>query len=426
MPIRTYTGISLQNYITNLLGSENGGTSSYVESSQANGAVTGSFNGVQSGEDVACSSQFNVEILGNFDFDQFPAIPANALITSVKYKVSGTLTGNANADSTPGQDGNCRICLSIAIFRGVDQSGELLEDILLAGSDDDGGINGTFSANVNVSDNYTTEQVFDYSGSPIDKATLVTEHGDIAIYVGNGDIINFLSSFAEARNFTAGSTADFSYGVTINGFQMIVEYQSGTEVIDITVNPSGGPVESGQPLIISSATLAMEGLTFAALIGDKVIPITSKINDDGTVTLEAPYPASEECFDCLGTCPECEDCFTACENDLDSQACIECLEGCYGCLENCLESPEFAEACIESSGEVTGDLPFILIAADPGQQFDGSVILGEFMIYTFEGSGIYKFVPGKTNDTLYNSIRNGSTYDVKIPNPFAKTSFFRS
>lgn len=38
-----------------------------------------------------------------------------------------------------------------------------------------------------------------------------------------------------------------------------------------------------------------------------------------------------------------------------------------------------------------------------------------------ERSGIYKIVPGKRNDTLWNDLSAETTTDVKIPNPFIKT-----
>lgn len=62
-------------------------------------------------------------------------------------------------------------------------------------------------------------------------------------------------------------------------------------------------------------------------------------------------------------------------------------------------------------------------ATSTGTQFSGSVALGPLLtIYFTDGSGIYRLVAGKTNDTLYVND-TGNTIDVKIPDPFAKIAF---
>jgi hypothetical protein len=56
-------------------------------------------------------------------------------------------------------------------------------------------------------------------------------------------------------------------------------------------------------------------------------------------------------------------------------------------------------------------------------QFSGTVTLGKLLtIYFVNAPGIYRLVPGKVNDTLYD-IENGGTIEVQIPDPFAKTGF---
>lgn len=64
-----------------------------------------------------------------------------------------------------------------------------------------------------------------------------------------------------------------------------------------------------------------------------------------------------------------------------------------------------------------------LSAIGNGVQFSGSVALGTLDILDTNGSGIYELVPNKSNDTLYSDHRDGTTVDVKIPNPFGKTGF---
>lgn len=64
-----------------------------------------------------------------------------------------------------------------------------------------------------------------------------------------------------------------------------------------------------------------------------------------------------------------------------------------------------------------------ITATGNGVQFSGSVSLGSLTVLTTNGSGIYVLTPGATHDTLYSSLRDGTTRNVKIPNPFIKTGF---
>jgi hypothetical protein len=59
-----------------------------------------------------------------------------------------------------------------------------------------------------------------------------------------------------------------------------------------------------------------------------------------------------------------------------------------------------------------------------GNIFSGSEEIGTLFILLEDGSGIYRIVANKTNDTLYvNAPVDDTTVDVKIPNPFIKTGF---
>lgn len=55
--------------------------------------------------------------------------------------------------------------------------------------------------------------------------------------------------------------------------------------------------------------------------------------------------------------------------------------------------------------------------------FTGSVPLAPITISFADTSGIYNITRGKKTDTLYNSARDGTTVEVAIPKPFAKTGF---
>jgi len=71
----------------------------------------------------------------------------------------------------------------------------------------------------------------------------------------------------------------------------------------------------------------------------------------------------------------------------------------------------------------------LLIMANqiPETMFIGSVLLAQVNIQLVNGSGVYTLVPGKTNDTYYDrSVSPVDTLDLKIPDPFAKSGFFKS
>lgn len=64
-----------------------------------------------------------------------------------------------------------------------------------------------------------------------------------------------------------------------------------------------------------------------------------------------------------------------------------------------------------------------LTALVESTEFSGSVPLGSLTILFENGSGVYQLTPGKTNDTLYNPDRDGSTTDKAFPSPYGKTGF---
>lgn len=211
-----------------------------------------------------------------------------------------------------------------------------------------------------------------------------------------------------------------SVGISLVNFRLIVTYTSGP--VTYTLTPAGGDVEIGQTVVVSGPNASE--LTYAALQGNQVIPIIPKIINGNEVTLEIPVFPTDPCFDCVGDCPTCDDCFTACSENLEGEDCIACMQSCLDCLTDCLEDLQLSEECQQSTqGPVGGPTPITIIANVP---FTGSVPLGNFIVLVANASGIYRFVEGKTNDTIYQASRDGDTYDVKIPNPGARTGFFRS
>lgn len=69
--------------------------------------------------------------------------------------------------------------------------------------------------------------------------------------------------------------------------------------------------------------------------------------------------------------------------------------------------------------------PTTLTITITSTQFSGSVTLGTLItIYFTSGSGIYTFVTGKLNDTVYIEADLPNTVDIKIPDPGGRTGFF--
>lgn len=217
----------------------------------------------------------------------------------------------------------------------------------------------------------------------------------------------------------AGNTSETA-SFTFAGIRITVTYESG---IEMTLSPTGGNIEIGDN--ITATGPGASELEYAMLQGTLVIPLIPKIISETQVLLEIPTPPTDPCVDCFGDCPNCDSCFTVCDTDLTGEACQACVQACLDCLTECLENLQLAEECQQSIGDpLTAPIPVVIICGGPG--FSGTVVLGNFIILVANGSGIYRFSFGKTNDTLYHATRDGTTYNVKIPNPGGKTGFFRS
>ena len=413
MPSRTYTGVDVLNYILD---------DSLTTHSSANGSSSASItpvsqfvlSGVGAATDsntpAAESFHTTLQAIASGDLpytDPLIGIPDGATIQKITINVSGSGNGNASASSGITVSASATAFLTVEFPSGVilppDQGyndGEVL-------------FNEPLSAVVSASG--SSPGSFEINLPNITKAQLITDYGSI--------IVNIASAGSGGSDGVAGTggAGSAAAALSLNNFTLIVDYTD--PAIDITLVPSSGNVEPGQSITITGP--GVENFTYAALQDDKVIPITPKVIGPDEIVIPVPVPPKEDCEAALADCPECEECFDACQEDLNSEACQKCLENCFDCLEEVMEDYENAEECQESQQD---DPPvnIVIICGDPtGTQFTGSVPLGNFTIIVANASGIYRLVDGKTNDTLYATARDGSTYDVKIPNPLGKTGFFR-
>ena len=116
-------------------------------------------------------------MVGNLNFDLFPAIPDNALISKVEIQVDVEASGTASTSATGG--------VSRVASSGVDavalvyRQGSPLADIAFAISSSqylESAIISPLNSSASASDadHYTATQTFDYSGAPINKEDLIS------------------------------------------------------------------------------------------------------------------------------------------------------------------------------------------------------------------------------------------------------------
>lgn len=416
MPTRTYQNIDFINYVSTEV--VNNGTDLVTVNPFSNFHVTLSAAGnkaIAAPGTIQSTNNIIYNMSAQLDFDVFPAIPAGAQITKIEVQVDVEGNAVANATVTGLDDTNVDASGLIGVYTFID-SGELPDVRFQHAANDPAP--GELEAEITVTgfDHYTATQTFDYSGVPITKGELITLFTNWLIQLQ----MNANATAVIGALSVSSGTTDETAGLTFTGIRVTITYTDGPVAIALT--PSGGNVEKGQT--ITAEGPKADEQTYFAVIDNKVIPINPKIISPTEVLLEVPYPASDPCFDCFGDCPQCDDCFDACEADAESDACAECMQACLDCLTQCLENLQLAEECQQSTGTTGETTTTVVIYC--GTQFGGSVELGSFNILVANGSGIYRFTMGKTNDTVYKADRDGTTYDVKIPNPGGTTGFFRS
>lgn len=411
MATRTYTNTDFINYIAGFTSNSGSNTAIATVFSNFNFVIAASgANTADPPNGLEDAAIYVYEASGDLDFALVPTLPEDALISEVEVKIDIAVSASAASSSTTV---NPFPCYAGGVTRGKTFLGVVeLTDLEFENINEDGPGTTPRSASVSDFDHYTAEQIFDFSGSPINKATFET---DFLSWLVQLEMI--WQGSADIGGPATGTSSETS-GFTFTGIRITVTYEGG----GMSMSPSSGNVEPGQSLTVTGPDA--DTLTYAAIIGDNVVPIIPKIISPEEVLLEVPYPPSDPCFDCFGDCPECEDCATACGEDIDGEDCQACMENCLECLTNCLESLALSEACQQTTQSDPEVPPVIVVVC--GTQFGGTVTLGTLTVLVAEASGIYRFVDGKTNDTLYATARDGTTYDVKIPNPGAKTGFFRS
>lgn len=426
MPQRTYNGIDLINYFTNVQHNFDPIPATPSTPSQGVALLFVSYTWSGGPDSISCTSY--IDIFGELDYSVFPAIPAGALINEIDFSWSINSVQAAASDNGPAP-GNQSSAAASALFTAnlggfpFTASGQSVQDAQSA--------YGPVNASVNINDNFNNHSIITFN-PPITKAELQTAYFQLQLHIGFDG--SGISAYADGIDTVSASITGT---VSVSNFNLVITYENGPISSGITITPGSGNVEPGQILVVTTDPTNpnapdLEELDYAAITSDgKVIPIIPQfIYDPETgeiiqVWLEAPYPAADPCFDCFPGCPECTAAFASCE-DLSSDECAEAMQECLDCLVNCLEDLQLAEECQQSSGNPPESPVLVIIIASGGTQFSGNVTLGSFVILVANGSGLYRFTTGLAHDTLYTADRDGTTYNVKIPNPGARTGFFRS
>lgn len=259
---------------------------------------------------------------------------------------------------------------------------------------------------------------FKRNGSTV--ATFTTSSNSLDSDLGAITNLALVTSTFGVESFTVDGGNTGAWDVRIEGEYSLVTF-------NFTVTPTGS-LDQGRRISLT-ADIRLGGVSIGYQQGGQLIPIEPAVQTDDEIIFELPEFATPLCLECFNSCPECDDCVTACADSLESEECQNCIDDCFDCLLDCLEDADLTDDCLGSIAEDGEDpVPLILVISEPGRgrQFSGTVPLAAFTILVARGSGIYRFIPNKANDTLYNSERDGETHDVKIPNPLGKTGFFRS
>lgn len=410
MPERTYSGIDLEYYDT--IFTAGFGPNPATPGTPSQGVLS-LFISVNwpGGSDSIYSASY-LQAFGYFNYSAEPdPIPAGSLISEIDFSWSIHAALAASSNNGPGP-GNQSIAECRAKFNAIIGSESMVNNNVDE-QDSNSGF-GAVNASVNIDDDFSIHTIITFD-PPISKIDFQDGYSQLALHVGMDE--PGLNAFADGIDTVSASITG---AMNLDNFTLKVTYEEGPT--QFTVQPPGGDQPPGQILTVTGPGAAEQDYFFET--EDGIIPVKPKIVGPDEVIIELPYPATDPCLDCFPECPSCDAAFAPCDADFTSEACQEAMQECLDCLAACLEDLSLAEECQESSHNPPSTPPIVTLVV--GTQFSGNVPLGQFTILNADGSGLYRFVIGQRHDTLYAPDRDGTTYDVKIPNPGAKTGFFRS
>lgn len=463
MPSRAYTGIDFIDYSNGVnynAGSIAAGHTFFSQMSELVNANGGASDAGHNSCTAAVTVNCEFYILTELDFSSFPTIPDDSFISEVElrfdyiYSLSGNSSAAGQVNDSRNSDGS-RLNVKVG-------SGGLQTTLVLVQNDFNEQIigGGSSSMSASIADAYSVPHTFDFSSAPISKAELISRFGQwIVEFQINSQ--SWAGAFHDGTgdDGSISTSASLDVSMRLSGVQIQVTYGDAPIAIAVAT-PASGDLQPGQIITVSSdpnnpdnpdpedpnypdnvepydpneeytpfdpLAINLIDIEYVAITeSGRIIPLIIQIINPYTVIIQIPPPSTQPCLDCIPDCPECVAAFAPCDEDLESDDCIAAMDECLDCLIECLEDLQEAEECNESTGQPPEVPVVVVIYCYGGTQFNGRVPLGTFTILYANGSGLYRFTTGKKHDTLYHGDRDGTTYNVKIPDPGGKTGFFRS
>lgn len=304
-------------------------------------------------------SRVTFKVGGSFNFQTFPEIPLTARITNVKLRYAANAVGLADGTYDATSPNN-----NVFAAVGIDFADNSGNPYLY--KDFDASINQlqalTASASITKSENLAGSQL-EYIFSGINYDTFVSFFQNVSFLIAPDIFISF--------DVGGGPTqTDASY----NGL-----FQFTALELIVTYNDVG-------------ASWTIENDTIPVKVGNKVTILGAE-GLDTISAVEFSYTDGSGAHTC--TVPLIDFLFQS-PTELTVY------------LANCVHDFE---------GTVT------VSVVGNGTIFSDSIPIGTLTVFFEDGSGIYQIVKGKTTDTVYDPVRDGSTVETAIPDPLGRTGY---
>lgn len=380
MPQRTFSALDIEDFDTDVYHEQLGGMSQWtvIANSFSDSRITFSDSVTATGTNLITRSFCYLRLLGNFNFQNFPGIPLNALINNVKLRFAGTVNGAAHTShggtAIQGADG-MNVSISVGMFGDTPFPFPefFVSDTLpipWAGQFET--VNET-TLTVSVSDSILlapSEVSYDFSVTPLSYDDFVTNFRAIIIELGGA--VETVEWNCQPDQYASGNGF-----IQITAVEMIVDYELGPTVGNDWAIETPGPVGKGDKVsIVSPADGGLEDV-------ESII-----VTDGNGKTYEIPK------IDFWFWSP----------------------------FQIIFYNPANGGGSGEGSG-TDGPISITLVGPKIGTEFSGSVPMGSIESVFEDVSGIYRIVKGKPTDTLYNPDRSGETEIVEIPDPYFATGF---
>lgn len=174
MSIRTFTGLDFINYVSQFIYNNGNDIAAVYEFSQFN--ITLSSSGSNSSatvpDSIGSNANYLYEMIGDIDWDRFPKIPDNALISKIEISIDISAAGSANGLASGGFTNNTAAGVHYEVTPFLAGVANMPEITYLF--DNQEVAEGTANASLSETKHYTQTHTFNYEGAPITKAELMS------------------------------------------------------------------------------------------------------------------------------------------------------------------------------------------------------------------------------------------------------------